>query len=129
MTDRILLLESVEKTVDGLATVDVDAAIVHLAQLYADEVDTAAAWRARADRAARKVREEHGDESALYEEVEALRAKLSERTALLALGKQLQSALVELGATPRSRAAKSGTPNGAAPSTLTMFRQNNGLSA
>lgn len=125
----MLLLESVEKTVDALPIHDIDAAIVHLAQLYADEVDNAAAWRARADRAARTVREEHGDDSALYEEVEALRAKLSERAALLALGKQLQSALVELGATPRSRAAKSGTPNGAAPSTLTTFRRNHGLSA
>ena len=129
MTDRILLLESVEKAVDELATVDVDAAIVHLAELYADEIDKAAAWRARADRAARKVREEHGDDSALYEEVEALRAKLSERTALLALGKQLQSALVELGATPRSRKAKSGSPTPPATSPLAAFRALNGVTA
>ena len=104
--DRVPLLASVDRTVAAATTEDADAALVHLAQLYAAELDGASARRRQADRVAAAARAELGDESALYEEVEALRAALSERTALLSLGKALHAALAELGATPKARGAK-----------------------
>lgn len=99
------LLTSVNATVAALPIEEADAALVHLVELYAAELDGAAAWRARADAHARRVRSELGPESALYEETDALRAKLSERAALLAVGKQLHAALAELGASPKARGA------------------------
>lgn len=104
------LMTSVETTIGALETTDADSAAVELARLYAAEIDGAAAWRARADRHARRVREEQGPDSALYEEAEALRAKLSERAALAGMGKLLHALLAELCATPKARGAKPAPP-------------------
>jgi hypothetical protein len=100
------LLAAVDATVAALPADPADTALIELARRYAAEIDGAAAWAGRADRHAQRVRAEHGEESALYEEVDALRAKLSERAALLAAGKALHAALAELLATPKGRGAK-----------------------
>lgn len=120
--DQVPLLASVDRTVAALATVDADAALVHLVQLYAAEIDGAAAWRDRADRHARRVREQLGDESALYEETAALAAALSQRSALLAVGKALHAALVELTASPKARSAGAPKRPTAGASTLAGLR-------
>lgn len=98
--------DALDQTVQALDPAAVDAALVALARLHAAELDGAAGWRARADKAARQVAEQHGTDSPLYEEIEALRAKLSERTALHGIGGQLRALLVELKATPRARPAE-----------------------
>lgn len=103
MPDARSLAAHTDTTLAALDLTDVEAAASELARRYAAEIDGAAAWRARADRAARSVLDEHGPESALYEEVEALRAKLAERTALAGIGKLLHALLAELCATPKSR--------------------------
>lgn len=111
MTDRSLS-SSVETTITALETGDVESAAVELARLYAAEIDGAAAWRGRADRHARRVREELGPDSALYEETEVLRAKLSERAALAGIGKLLHALLAELCATPKARGGAKRPPAG-----------------
>ncbi len=102
--------DAVESTLAALDLPPVHAAAVELARAYADELDGAAAWRARADRAVQTAREQLGDDSALYEEVTALRAKLSERTALAVIGKQQHALLAELLATPKARPAAAAPP-------------------
>jgi cobalamin biosynthesis protein CbiG len=114
------LADEVVRSTEAL-TDTVDAAAVALARLYAEEIDGAAAWRARADKAARRALAEDGPEGALYLEVEALRAKLSERTALAGLGQRLERLLVELQATPKARGRSVGAPAGA-PSKLANLR-------
>lgn len=120
--DRVPLLASVDATVAALSTTPADAGIVHLAQLYAAELDGAAARRRQADRVVEAVRDELGEDSRLYEEVAALRAALSERRALLDVGRALHAALVELGASPKARGAKGGTAPRTGPSTLQALR-------
>lgn len=105
---RVSLLDAVSTTLDARPDEPRDAAAAELARRYAAEIDGAAAARARADRVAERVFEEQGSESALYEEVQSLRAKLSERTALLGLGKNLHALLVDLMAVPRARQGKGG---------------------
>lgn len=101
---RVPLLESVDRTVAALDTSDADAAVVHLAQLLAREIDQAATVARAAAKALRDVAQD-GDE-ALVEQVTALRAKLGEREALDRIGARLATLLVELQATPKARAAK-----------------------
>lgn len=96
------MLEHVDQTIAALAHEEVDAAAVELAREYARELDGAAAWRGRADRAA-KAAALRDPEGALAEELAALQAKLSERTALVQVGKLLHALLAELQATPKSR--------------------------
>jgi RNA 3'-terminal phosphate cyclase len=69
----------------------------------AEELDSAAGAARRAASVAERVLKELGPESALYEEVEALRAKLAERTALDRIGARLQTSLDALGLTPKGR--------------------------
>lgn len=112
------LREAVDQTVDALALPDVEAgaaaALVDLARRYAAEIDGAAAVAARASRLVSDVLGEEGAESALYERVEAIAAKLGEREALERLGRSLQSALVELMATPKARGVKPGAASSGA---------------
>ena len=122
--DRVTLLASVDRAVAALPTQDDDAAIVHLAQHYADKIDRAEARAASAAKLAREVMAEHGPESALFERVDALAAKVSARDTLDRLGARLQAALVELGATPKARAAggKGAPPARPAASSLAGLR-------
>ncbi|MHA6626896.1 hypothetical protein ACU61A_15785 [Pseudonocardia sichuanensis] len=101
---RVPLLESVDRTVAALATTDADAAVVHLAQLLAREIDQAGTVARAAAKALRDAAAD-GDE-ALVEQVTALRTKLGEREALDRIGARLATLLVELQATPKARAAK-----------------------
>lgn len=98
------LLGSVEDTLDALDLDDQDKAAAELARLYARHIDGAAAASARADKALRLV-EGEGDE-VLIEMVQALKARVNEGTTLDRLGARLQTALVELQATPKSRGGK-----------------------
>jgi len=102
----LTLREEVDRTVAAIDSDDVDAATVALARLYADEIDGAAAAHARAAKAVERVGRINGTDSALYERVEELAAKLSARTALLSVGKQLQALLDQMQATRHKRPAK-----------------------
>lgn len=116
MSDRPTLLASVDRTVEALPKSDADAAVVHLAQLLAREIDERQAVARAAARALRAALD--ADDEALVEQVESLRAKLGEREALDRLGARLASVLVELQATPRAR----GKAAGAAGGRLTRLR-------
>ena len=104
------MLSEVEATLAALAPEDADAAAFELARTYAQELDGAAAWRARADKAVRAAREADPD-GALFEELEALRAKLSERAALVQVGNLLHKLLAELNATPKARGGVKAPPS------------------
>lgn len=95
------MLNEVEATVTALALEDVDTAAVALMKALAAELDGAAAVRVRADRAVKEARLRGDDEH--IAEVEALRAKLSERAALVSIGSMLHKILAEMQATPKSR--------------------------
>lgn len=98
--------DALQRTLTALNLPDVHASAMELARAYAAELDGAAGRVARADRLVEQVVERHGRESALYEEVEALRAALSARTALLGIGKAHHALLAELLATPKARPSR-----------------------
>lgn len=99
---------ALETSLAALQVADTDRALAALLALYAREIDGADAMAARANRVARDVAAEHGRESALYEQVQALQAGLSKRTAIDRIGARLHAGLVEMLGTPKSRGAKSG---------------------
>jgi hypothetical protein len=103
------MLSEVDQTIAALTLEDADAAALELARTYARELDGAAAIRARADKAAKEARLSGDDEHAA--EVEALRAKLSERSALVQVGKLLHALLAELNATPKARGGFKAPPS------------------
>jgi hypothetical protein len=103
------MLNEINQTIDALQLEDVDAAALELARTYARELDTAAAIRARADKAVKEARLRGDDEHTA--EVEALRAKLSERAALVQVGKLLHALLAELNATPKARGGFKAPPS------------------
>ena len=102
------LLDAVDVTIGALTPAAVDAAAVDLARLYARQIDQAATVRAQADKALRAA-ERDGDPN-LVELVAALRAKLGERDTLDRIGARLHALLVELQATPKSRAGQPAAP-------------------
>ena len=97
------MLAEVETTIAALTLERADAAALELCRTYARELDGAAAVRARADKAVKEAWLRADDEGALAEELEALRAKLSERAALVQVGNLLHRLLAELQATPKAR--------------------------
>jgi len=105
---------------------DRDGALAALLGLYARELDGAAAVAARAAKTAREVEREHGADSALYEQVQALQAALSRRQALDKIGARLHAGLVEMLGTPRARAGGKSedkpTGRGGSVSALTRLR-------
>lgn len=107
---RETLSTALDRTVKALQAEDVDAAAVRLAQLYARQIDQAAAVAKLADQALYTARED-GDLE-VVDMVAALRAKLGERLALDRLGARLTALLVELHATPKSRPVKPAAPEG-----------------
>lgn len=102
VADR-LLAPAVTATLDALDLPDTDQAAAKLAESYARALDQAAAIEGQAERVLRDAGKS-GDED-LIERVEALVAKLGARSALVTIGPKLESVLVELGATPKARAA------------------------
>jgi hypothetical protein len=103
------MLNEVDQTIAALQLEDSDAAALELARTYARELDTAAAIRSRADKAVKEARLRGDDEHTA--EVEALRAKLSERAALVQVGKLLHLLLAELNATPKARGGFKAPPS------------------
>ena len=106
MTERTTLADAVRTTIaslDPTAREGIDAGACALAVLLAEEIDGAGRVARHLAGVARAVREEFGLESALYEEVQALTAKLAERTALERLGARLQASLESLCAVPKAR--------------------------
>lgn len=98
---------------DTLAALDehaADAAVRELAVSYARAVDRAEAeGRAAGEVMARLSKDEDPD---AWEAVEALRAQLSARQALVQLGSRLEATLVLLQAVPKTRPAKPTAPQG-----------------
>jgi hypothetical protein len=108
------LAPAVAATLGALNLADVDTAAAKLAETYARAIDQAKAVESWADAVLRKV--DH--DSDLYDEVRALKLKLLAKVALADLGPKLAAVLVELGATPKARAAMAkgkaaGQPTGA----------------
>ena len=103
------MLEHVDLTLAALALEANDAAAQELCRTYARELDGAAAVRARADKAVKEARLRKDDEHTA--EVEALRAKLSERAALVQIGGALHKLLESLQATPKARGGFKAPPS------------------
>lgn len=103
------MLDEVNATLAALSLDPSDAAAQELCRTYARELDGAAAVRARADRAVKEARLRGDDEHTV--EVDALRAKLSERAALVQVGKLLHLLLAELQATPKARGGFKAPPS------------------
>lgn len=121
-----LLSPAVDSTVASLSLVDADLAVARLAGVYAGAIDEARRGEAWADGVLAKL----DAESPLTEEIRAIRAKLAAKVVLADLGPKLQAALVELGATPKTRAAlhrpepaaPAGSPRASSP--LQVVREN-----
>jgi hypothetical protein len=96
-----LLAPAVAASLAVLDLPDADEAAVKLADTYARAIDEAKSAERWADKVLAKV----DDESDTFDEVKALRLKLTARSALADLGPKLTALLVELGATPKARAA------------------------
>ncbi|MEU0467203.1 hypothetical protein ABZ215_24650 [Amycolatopsis sp. NPDC006131] len=118
-----LLGPAVAETLSNLELSGEDLALSRLAGVYAAQIDHAAGAAAQADRVLRAAIEDGADQE-LVDLVQALKAKLAERTAVAELGPKLQAALTELGATPKYRAqrTKGGAPSG--PGRLAQLRAN-----
>lgn len=116
------LLASVGATVQAAPTEAADAALVHLAQLYAAQIDQAGDLAAFASNVLARAEQECDDEDDLLAQVRALRAKVTERDTLDRLGARLHAALHELGATPKARGTKAGPPARTGPSSLHSLR-------
>jgi hypothetical protein len=119
------MVAAVDVTISALDLTEVDQAAVKLAGRYAAALDESGAIDRQASRVLEKAATSGDDE--LYEEVAALRAKLSARSALLSVGMRLESLLDALGATPSSRAkqtraGRSETQPGASNSPLARLR-------
>lgn len=113
MTVMGRMTDAVQTTIESLDTEQRDtvwAGACALAACFAEELDGARAAAARADRVVYLAGVEHGEDSALYEEVQALRAKLAERTALDRIGARLQASLDSLCAVPKGRRVANPSP-------------------
>jgi hypothetical protein len=96
-----LLAPSVAATINALDLEDTDRAAAKLSETYAAAIDAAQAAETWADSVLRKV----DKDTDLYDEVRALKLKLSARAALSDYGPKLLAVMVELGATPKAQAA------------------------
>lgn len=96
---------AVTATLGALGLTDVDQAAARLADSYARALDQASAIEAAADRVLRAVERDSDADPDLVDQMRALRNRLTARQALADLGPKLTAALVELGATPKARAA------------------------
>lgn len=103
----------VAETLDSLGLGPEDAALAQLAREYAAQVDRAAAIAASLAKLPASPDFE--------EELTRLRARVSAHTTLIDIGPKLQAALIELGATPKARAALPGKPR-TGPSKLSSMR-------
>ncbi|MFD4196631.1 terminase small subunit [Amycolatopsis thermoflava] len=121
-TDR-QLAPAVAETLTNLELSEQDKAVSRLARTYAEQIDRAAGAAAQADHVLRLAVEREEDPDTL-ELIRALKAKLAERTAVTDLGPKLLAALVELGATPKARAAaaKGGASRGRTGGKLQALR-------
>lgn len=100
------LFAQVEATLAALELDDSDKAAAELARTYANQIDQAAAIRAKADKLVRDViRNGALPGDTILERVDALQAKLSERDCIDKIGRDLAALLDALGATPKARAA------------------------
>lgn len=108
-----LLAPALTTSLAALDLADEDQAAAKLAESYARALDSAAGMEAQA----RKVlRDAAGLDEDLLARVEALTQALGARKALAEIGPKLTALLVELGATPKARAALSkGRPPESAP--------------
>jgi hypothetical protein len=91
------LAPKVAETLDALPLTPADAALAQLVREYAAQVDRAAVIAAQLAKLPAS--------EDLDEEIARLRARVSAHTTLLDLGPKIQSALIELGATPKVRAS------------------------
>jgi hypothetical protein len=103
-TDR-LLTPAILATLAELDLTDADAGAAQLARRMSQQIDDAAWVERAADKILEAVAEKGwvaGD--SIYDEVDALRRKLSARLAVSDIGPKLLAVLDDLGATPMSRA-------------------------
>lgn len=112
------LVESLDITIAALDPVEIDAAAVELARVYARQLDQAAIIANRAEKAVREARKTGDD--VLVEEMAALRAKLGEKECVDRIGARFHALLAELKATPKARGDANTARKG--PGTLHKLR-------
>lgn len=120
-----LLAPAVAATLNALQLDDQDRAAAKLAETYASAIDAAQTAESWADSVLRKI----DRDSDLYEEIAALKLKLSARIALSDYGPKLLAVMTELGGTEKSRAQigkKKPEKPSAAGSALARLRQVSG---
>jgi hypothetical protein len=113
MTVMGRMTDAVQTTIESLDAEQRDtvwAGACALAVRFAEELDGVRAAAARADRVAEAALVEYGQDSATYEEIAALRAKLAERTALDRIGARLLYTLEALCAVPKGRKVANPSP-------------------
>lgn len=97
MTD---MRTAVDATIEALDLDPEHAAAAALARVYAEQLDSAAAAEAAADRVLR-LAEREATEPEVFEMLQTLRSKLSARAAIANIGPRLESLLGRLLATPK----------------------------
>lgn len=96
---------AVDTTLEALDLADDHAAAAALARLYAEQLDSAEAAEAAADRVLR-LAEREATEPEVFEMLQTLRSKLSARATVATVGPKLESLLGRLLATPKDAGAK-----------------------
>jgi hypothetical protein len=114
-----LLAPAVSAALSTVGATEADTVAIKLAHTYASMIDEAR----QAERWANSVLAKVDNDSDLWEEVKALKVKLSAKVTLSDLGPKLAAILAEMGATPKARALMSkATPAGARQGTLAGLR-------
>lgn len=124
--NKITMRDDVEVTLSALDLADEHRAAGALALVYADQLDSAAQSERAADYVLKTARES-GAEDDVFELIQALRSKLSARTAIATIGPRLAELLGRLLATPKDSGASApstapATPHGSKPGALEMLR-------
>lgn len=101
------LADAVETALGALELKDRDQGAAELARQLAAEIDRADAAERWASRALVAYEEGDADMPELEEMIRALKAKVGRRDAIVRCGKGLETVLVQLQATPASRAKES----------------------
>jgi len=111
---------AVDATLAALELEDADAAAAELARELAEEIDRARIAERVADHAIRDLDDDITGET--EELIRALKAKVSHRDAIVRCGQRLEAVLVQLQATPASRAKAGSAPASFAGGALTALR-------
>jgi hypothetical protein len=114
VAEKVAMRDEVETTLSALTLPNSYRAAGALALVYADQLDSAAAAEHAADAVLRAARRADADEDTI-ESIQALRSKLSARTAIATIGPRLAELLGRLLATPKDAGASTPANTNPAP--------------